>query len=58
MHVPIFDVVARPGGQEDGHRAEPRSFVDELAHLPEARLAKIMGGNMARLIGVPAEVPA
>ncbi|HPB44591.1 MAG TPA: amidohydrolase family protein [Microthrixaceae bacterium] len=36
----------------------PRSYVEELSHLPEALQAKIMGGNLSRLMGVPAELPA
>lgn len=38
--------------------AKPRSFVDELSHLPDDLLRKIMGGNLARLMNVPAVVPA
>jgi predicted TIM-barrel fold metal-dependent hydrolase len=36
----------------------PRSYVDDLAHLPEELQAKLMGGNLARLMGVPAEIAA
>ena len=36
----------------------PRSYVEELAHLPEALQVKLMGGNLARLMGVPAEIAA
>ena len=32
--------------------AEPTHFADMLGHLPEADQAKIMGGNLARLLGV------
>ncbi len=32
--------------------AEPTHFADMLAHLPETDQAKIMGGNLARLLGV------
>ncbi len=34
----------------------PRSYVDELAHLPEDLQVKLMGGNLARLMGVPAAI--
>ena len=36
--------------------ADPISFVDELEGLPEEDIAKVMGGNLARLmnVGVPA----
>ncbi|WP_018504828.1 amidohydrolase family protein [Parafrankia discariae] len=36
--------------------ANPVSYIDELSHLPEELVRKIMGGNLARLmgIGVPA----
>ena len=37
--------------------AEPRSFVDELSHLPEDLRAKIMGGNLGRLMNIPADAP-
>ncbi len=36
----------------------PRSYVDELSHLPEELQRKLMGGNLARLMGVPVEVTA
>lgn len=36
--------------------AEPASYLKELAGLPEETVAKIMGGNLARLMGV--NVPA
>jgi predicted TIM-barrel fold metal-dependent hydrolase len=36
--------------------AEPASYIKELEGLPEATVAKIMGGNLARLMGV--NVPA
>ncbi len=32
--------------------AEPRKFIDELGHLPEDLVRKIMGGNLARLMNV------
>src|SRR5580658_1955762 len=34
--------------------ARPADFADELAHVPEPSLRKIMGENMARLMNVPA----
>ncbi len=34
--------------------ADPVSFVDQLEGLPEEDIAKVMGGNIARLIGVDA----
>jgi len=34
--------------------AQPTSFLDDLAHLPKETVAKIMGGNLARLMGVEA----
>ena len=37
--------------------ADPRSFVEELSDLPEALQAKIMGGNLGRLMNLPAETP-
>ncbi len=33
--------------------ARPADFADELAHVPEPSLRKIMGENMARLMKVP-----
>jgi predicted TIM-barrel fold metal-dependent hydrolase len=36
--------------------ANPASYVDELSGQPEARVRKIMGENLARLMNVP--VPA
>lgn len=36
--------------------ADPLSFVDDLAGLAEADVAKIMGGNLARLMGVDEHV--
>ena len=36
--------------------SDPIAYVDELEGLPEADVAKIMGGNIAGLIGVPAPV--
>jgi predicted TIM-barrel fold metal-dependent hydrolase len=33
--------------------AQPANFVDDLSHLPEDSLRKIMGENMARLMKVP-----
>ncbi len=38
--------------------ANPRSYVEDLAHLPEDLQRKLMGGNLARLMGLPAEVTA
>ena len=38
--------------------ASPRSYLDELSGASEELVAKIMGGNLARLMGLPAEVPA
>ena len=35
--------------------ADPRSYVEELAHLPVELQRKIMGGNLARLMNVPVE---
>jgi predicted TIM-barrel fold metal-dependent hydrolase len=32
--------------------ADPASYLDELADLPEEWVRKIMGGNLARLVGV------
>jgi predicted TIM-barrel fold metal-dependent hydrolase len=32
--------------------AEPASFIDDLSHLPDELVRKIMGGNMAALMGV------
>jgi predicted TIM-barrel fold metal-dependent hydrolase len=32
--------------------ADPVSYANELEHLPEATVRKIMGGNLARLMGV------
>ena len=32
--------------------ADPASYVDELAGLPEESVRKIMGGNLARLMNV------
>jgi predicted TIM-barrel fold metal-dependent hydrolase len=34
--------------------AQPASFADELAHLPQETVTKLMGGNLARLMGVGA----
>jgi predicted TIM-barrel fold metal-dependent hydrolase len=36
--------------------AQPRSFLDDLAGLPEATVAKFMGGNLARVMGIEARV--
>jgi predicted TIM-barrel fold metal-dependent hydrolase len=36
----------------------PRSYIDDLAHLPEELQRKIMGGNLSRLMNVPAEITA
>ena len=38
--------------------AEPRSYVSELDGVPEERVRKIMGGNLARLMKVDVNVPA
>jgi predicted TIM-barrel fold metal-dependent hydrolase len=37
---------------------DPVTFVDEIAELPEADKAKIMGGNLAKLMGVDPSLPA
>ncbi|HET6951598.1 MAG TPA: amidohydrolase family protein [Acidimicrobiales bacterium] len=37
--------------------AEPRSYLAELEGAPEELVRKIMGGNLARLMGVPADLP-
>jgi predicted TIM-barrel fold metal-dependent hydrolase len=37
--------------------AEPRSYIEGLKHLPESVQDKIMGGNLARLMNVPAHAP-
>ena len=36
--------------------ADPASYVDELAGLPEATIRNIMGGNLARLMNVEDKV--
>ncbi len=36
--------------------ADPRSYVDELKGVPESTVAKIMGGNLARLMNVEDKV--
>jgi predicted TIM-barrel fold metal-dependent hydrolase len=36
--------------------AEPASYVDELAGLPDETVRAIMGGNLARLLGVEEKV--
>ena len=38
--------------------AEPRSYLKELSNLPEELTRKIMGGNLARLMNVPADLGA
>ena len=38
--------------------ADPITYVDELEGLPADTVAKIMGGNMMRLLGIDAPVPA
>ena len=38
--------------------ADPASYVQQLAGAPEETVRKIMGGNLARLIGVGDRVPA
>jgi predicted TIM-barrel fold metal-dependent hydrolase len=35
---------------------DPVSFIEELQHLPEESVRKIMGGNLARIMGVDAAV--
>ena len=35
--------------------ADPITFVDDLEGLPADDIAKVMGGNLARLMKVPAE---
>ncbi len=37
---------------------DPITYVDDLQGLPEADIAKIMGGNLGQLIGVPAPAKA
>jgi predicted TIM-barrel fold metal-dependent hydrolase len=32
--------------------AEPAKFVNDLSHLPEGLVRKIMGGNLAKVMGV------
>ena len=34
--------------------ADPITFVDELTFLPDEEQAKVMGGNLAQLMGVAA----
>ena len=36
--------------------ADPASYVDELAGVPQESVRKIMGGNMARLMNVEDKV--
>ena len=38
--------------------AEPRTYLKELSNLPEELTRKIMGGNLARLMNVPADLGA
>jgi predicted TIM-barrel fold metal-dependent hydrolase len=38
--------------------ADPASYVDELAGLPDESVRKIMGGNLARLMNIPDAVVA
>ena len=38
--------------------AEPRSYMDALTHVSDEARAKIMGGNLARLMNVSVEIPA
>jgi predicted TIM-barrel fold metal-dependent hydrolase len=38
--------------------AEPRSYIDDLSGMDEELKVKIMGGNLSRLMGVPAELTA
>ena len=37
--------------------ASPASYVDELAGLPDESIRRIMGGNLARLLGVDDSIP-
>ena len=38
--------------------ADPITYVDELEGLPDDQVRLIMGGNMMRLLGIDAQVPA
>jgi predicted TIM-barrel fold metal-dependent hydrolase len=38
--------------------ADPASYMEELAGLPDESIRKIMGGNLGRLMNVPDAVPA
>jgi predicted TIM-barrel fold metal-dependent hydrolase len=38
--------------------AEPRTYIDDLSGMDEELKVKIMGGNLSRLMGVPAELTA
>jgi predicted TIM-barrel fold metal-dependent hydrolase len=38
--------------------ADPIAFVEELAALPAADVAKVMGGNLGRLMKTPAQKAA
>ena len=37
--------------------ANPRDYINELSHLPQPLLTKIMGGNLSRLMNIPANAP-
>lgn len=37
--------------------AEPRSYLQDLSHLSEDLKVKIMGGNLSRLMNIPAALP-
>ena len=38
--------------------ADPLAFVDDLVGLPDADIKKIMGGNLAGLIGIGSNIAA
>ena len=38
--------------------AQPASFIEDLSHLPEETVRNMMGGNLARLMNMPAAVAA
>ena len=37
--------------------ADPRRYIEEMAHVPTEVQAKIMGGNLSRLMNIPADAP-
>ena len=37
--------------------ANPRDYINEISHLPQELQAKIMGGNLSRLMNIPANAP-